>query len=40
MKRNETRRLLGGMIRLARRKHHGAILAELLRLLRRWESKR
>lgn len=40
MTRRDTRRVLGGMINLARRKRHGAILAGLLRLLRRWEAGR
>jgi hypothetical protein len=40
MKRTDTRRLLGPLINLARRRHDAAILAGLIRLVHRWESKR
>jgi hypothetical protein len=40
MNRTDTRRILGPMIATAKWRHDTAILAGLLRLLRRWESGR
>lgn len=39
MTRHDTRRILGPMINLARRRCDAAILVGLLRLLRRWEGR-